>query len=93
MLKYMNRPVASTRVLITGPETTVGSILSLEARSGSSAPSAFAHRTIVQIASAIVTASAGEDPHSKPAHTPPPPYPRQGSGQRAAHATRRAAHH
>ena len=58
----MNRPVASTRVLITGPETTVGSILRREAMRGSRAPIELAHTTIARMESETVSARPGVDP-------------------------------
>ena len=52
----MNSPVASTSVLIRGPEITVGSIFRRAAISGSSAPTALAHNTMAR--SPLLTARA-----------------------------------
>ena len=54
----MIRPVASTSVLMTGPDTTVGSIRSLVANRGRIAPMPLAHTTMAKTARETVAASA-----------------------------------
>ncbi len=69
----MNRPVASTSVLITGPEITAGSIFNRAASGGSSEPITLAHSTIVNRDALTVSDSAMLDPQVRARTKPTAP--------------------